>query len=221
LRGENSSARTFFTITASATPSCKPSRAPMDPCRSRRRRRRTDACVAETRSAAYVHRGRCPSRRRLASRTTPRTRVVQADFLKYPLTRAPHVIAGNLPFQLTTAMLRRLLHGPGWTDAVLLVQWEVTRRRAAVGGATMMTAQWWPWFEFGLVQWVSAPSFTPQPSVDGGLMTISRRADSRTAAWSLPMPGVSFSRHPGWAPSCQARSDIVALASFVAIYAGN
>ncbi len=110
-------------------------------------------------------------------RTTPCTRVVPADFLKYPLPRAPHVIVGNLPFHLTTATLRRILHGPGWTDAVLLVQSEVARRRAAVGGATMMTAQCWPWFEFGLVRRVSASSFRPQPSVDRGLMTISRRAD--------------------------------------------
>jgi 23S rRNA (adenine-N6)-dimethyltransferase len=74
-------------------------------------------------------------------------------------------------------MLRRILHGPGWTDAVLLVQWEVARRRAAVGGATMMTAQWWPWFEFALVRKVSADAFRPKPCVDGGLMTISRRAE--------------------------------------------
>ena len=41
----------------------------------------------------------------------------------------------------------------------------------------MMTAQWWPWFEFGLVRKISASSFRPQPSVDGGLTTISRRSD--------------------------------------------
>jgi 23S rRNA (adenine-N6)-dimethyltransferase len=114
---------------------------------------------------------------RLHKRTAPSTRVVDADFLTYRLPRTPHIIVGNLPFHLTTAMLRRVLHGPGWTDAVLLVQWEVARRRAAVGGATMMTAQWWPWFEFALVRRVSADSFRPKPSVDGGLMTIRRRAD--------------------------------------------
>jgi 23S rRNA (adenine-N6)-dimethyltransferase len=118
---------------------------------------------------------------RLAARTTPCTRVVRSDFLRYPLPRGPHVIVGNLPFHLTTAILRRILHGPGWTNAALLVQWEVARRRAAVGGATMMTAQWWPWFEFGLVRKVSASSFWPRPSVDGGLMTISRRTDPLVA----------------------------------------
>jgi 23S rRNA (adenine-N6)-dimethyltransferase len=40
----------------------------------------------------------------------------------------------------------------------------------------MMTAQWWPWFEFALVRKVSRHAFRPPPSVDAGLMTITRRA---------------------------------------------
>lgn len=83
--------------------------------------------------------------RSLRARTVPSTTVVESDFLRWPLPNHPHVIVGNLPFHQTTAMLRRILHAPHWTHAVLLVQWEVARRRAAVGGATMMTAQWWPW----------------------------------------------------------------------------
>ncbi|CDP84667.1 MULTISPECIES: 23S ribosomal RNA methyltransferase Erm [Mycolicibacterium] len=113
--------------------------------------------------------------RRLADRTS--AEVVSADFLRYRLPAAPHVVVGNLPFHLTTVILRRLLHEEGWTDAILLVQWEVARRRACVGGATMMTAQWWPWFEFGLARKVSADAFRPRPSVDAGLLTIKRRAE--------------------------------------------
>lgn len=113
--------------------------------------------------------------RRLADRTA--ATVVAVDFLHYRLPITPHVVVGSLPFHLTTAILRRLLHGPGWTDAVLLMQWEVARRRAAVGGATMMTAQWWPWFEFGLARKVSADAFRPRPGVDAGLLTIKRRGE--------------------------------------------
>ncbi|MFC7960750.1 23S rRNA (adenine(2058)-N(6))-methyltransferase Erm(46) [Rhodococcoides kroppenstedtii] len=111
----------------------------------------------------------------LRHRVDSSTTVVDGDFLRYRLPRAPHTIVGNLPFHHTTAMLRRILHAEHWTAAVLLVQWEVARRRAAVGGATMMTAQWWPWYEFGLVGRVSASAFTPRPGVDAGLMTIARR----------------------------------------------
>ncbi|MFC9972404.1 23S ribosomal RNA methyltransferase Erm [Spirillospora sp. NPDC127200] len=112
----------------------------------------------------------------LARRTSPATTVVADDFLRHRLPRTPHVLVGNLPFHQTTAMLRRVLHGGHWTDAVLLVQWEVARRRAGVGGATLMTAQWWPWYGFRLVQRVPAAAFRPRPGVDGGLLTITRRA---------------------------------------------
>ncbi|PSL00231.1 23S rRNA (adenine-N6)-dimethyltransferase [Murinocardiopsis flavida] len=118
---------------------------------------------------------------RLARRTRPATTIVQADFLAYATPATPHVLVGNLPFHQTTAMLRRVLHAPGWTDAVLLVQWEVARRRAGVGGATMMTAQWWPWFDFRLVQRVPAAAFRPRPNVDGGLMTVARRSSPLVA----------------------------------------
>ena len=72
-------------------------------------------------------------------------------------------------------MLRRILHAPGWTDAVLLTQWEVARRRAGVGRSTMMTTQWAPWFAFTLHGRVPARAFTPRPGVDGGIITIHRR----------------------------------------------
>ncbi|WP_158842584.1 23S ribosomal RNA methyltransferase Erm [Saccharothrix deserti] len=115
--------------------------------------------------------------RDLRKRVGPGTSVVHADFLRHRLPSTPHVLVGNLPFHLTTAMLRRIVHADHWTDAVLLVQWEVARRRAGVGGATMMTAQWWPWYSFDLARRVPAAAFHPRPSVDGGLMTVTRRAD--------------------------------------------
>ncbi|GAA2970356.1 23S rRNA (adenine-N6)-dimethyltransferase [Actinokineospora diospyrosa] len=115
---------------------------------------------------------------RMAERLRRRTTadVVTADFLRYPPLPRPHVLVGNLPFHQTTALLRHILRLPAWTHAVLLTQWEVARKRAAVGGATMMTAQWWPWFDFHLVARVPARAFRPHPTVDGGLFTITRRS---------------------------------------------
>lgn len=113
--------------------------------------------------------------RRLRARL-PAATIVHGDFLQYRLPAEPHAVVGNLPFHLTTAVLRKLLHAPHWTDAVLIVQWEVARRRAGVGGATMMTAQWSPWYEFGLAGRIPASAFTPRPSVDAGLLTITRRS---------------------------------------------
>src|SRR5699024_10292228 len=47
-------------------------------------------------------------------------------------------------------------------------------KRAGVGGSTMMTAQWAPWFDFRLAGRVPADAFDPKPSVDGGILTIDR-----------------------------------------------
>lgn len=121
-------------------------------------------------TAVEIDAGRASAlRRRL-----PDVRVERADFLHYRLPATPHVLVGNLPFSQTTAILRRILHAPSWTDAILLVQWEVARRRAGVGGASMMTAQWWPWFTFEQAGRVPADAFTPRPGVDGGLLVIRR-----------------------------------------------
>lgn len=112
--------------------------------------------------------------RRLRERL-PRIDVIIGDFLDHRLPHRPFVVVGNLPFHQTTAILRRVLHAPGWTDAILLVQWEVACRRAGVGGATMMTSQWAPWFEFELHGRVPARAFTPRPGVDGGILAMRRR----------------------------------------------
>ncbi|MFC4554016.1 23S ribosomal RNA methyltransferase Erm [Georgenia faecalis] len=106
-------------------------------------------------------------------RALPHVRVEHADVLRYPLDAS--VVAGNVPFHLTTPILRRLLTHGEWHRAVLLTQWEVARKRAGVGGRTMMTAQTAPWFEFTLEGRVAARWFTPVPSVDGGLLGITRR----------------------------------------------
>jgi 23S rRNA (adenine-N6)-dimethyltransferase len=110
----------------------------------------------------------------LRRRLGPRARVVRADLLRFPIEGHRNVVS-NVPFGITTALLRRLLDQRGWTSAVLLVQWEVARKRAAVGGTTLLTASWWPWFEFALAGRVPAAAFRPRPSVDGGLLVVRRR----------------------------------------------
>jgi 23S rRNA (adenine-N6)-dimethyltransferase len=87
------------------------------------------------------------------------------------------VVVGNIPFHLTTPILRRLLSTGSWQHAVLLTQWEVARKRAGVGGGTMLTAQALPWFDFRLDGRVPASGFSPRPAVDGGILVIERRSE--------------------------------------------
>jgi 23S rRNA (adenine-N6)-dimethyltransferase len=103
-----------------------------------------------------------------------RVHVVQADMLRFrPVV--PNVVS-NVPFGITTPVLRHLLGQRAWSTAVLLLQWEVARKRAAVGGTTLLTASWWPWYEFALAGRVPASAFRPRPGVDGGILVICRRS---------------------------------------------
>ncbi|MFF5566235.1 23S ribosomal RNA methyltransferase Erm [Streptomyces sp. NPDC012623] len=126
------------------------------------------------------------------ARTPGNVTVVRADILRYRLPEHPHVVVGNIPFHVTTPIIKRLLTADHWHTAVLLVQWEVARRRAGVGGASMLTAAWWPWYEFELRSRVPARSLRPVPSVDGGLFTVRRGTDPLAAERG---PYQDFVRH--------------------------
>lgn len=101
-------------------------------------------------------------------------RVVQTDLLRFRFPAGRYNVVGNLPYSITTRTLRMLLNESGWDAAVLIVQWEVARKRSA---ATMLSASWWPWYDIELVRRVPAGSFRPVPRVDGGVIQLTRRAE--------------------------------------------
>ena len=145
----------------------------IDPRRVRRLRQRFGDSGSGSGSGSGRDRDR--DRDRASDGAGSGVHIVQADVLRHRFPAAPHVVVGNVPFHLTTAIIRKLLSEHGWTSAVLIVQWEAARRRAGVGGASMLTASWWPWYDFGLVRRIPASAFRPVPSVDAGLLTMRRR----------------------------------------------
>ena len=112
----------------------------------------------------------------------PHVAIAEGDILRHAPPVGSYDVVCNVPFHITTAVMRRLLALPGWQSAILITQWEVARKRAGVGGGTQLTAQWWPWFNFSLQRRISATSFTPRPSVDAGLLCVQRRAHPLAAA---------------------------------------
>jgi 23S rRNA (adenine-N6)-dimethyltransferase len=115
--------------------------------------------------------------RSLDRRTGPHVCISEGDILRHAPPRNSTIVS-NVPFNITTPVLRHLLAAPGWERAVLVIQWEVARKRAGIGGATQMTAQWWPWYHFRLDRRIASAAFQPRPSVDGGLLQIDRRRPS-------------------------------------------
>ena len=116
-------------------------------------------------------------RREARRRRMPNVSVVCCDALAYRMPRRPFRAVGSLPFGATTAILRHLLDdaGSGLRRADLVVQWEVARKRAALPPTTMLSTSWAPWWTFAVVRRLPADSFRPVPSVDAGVLRVTRR----------------------------------------------
>jgi 23S rRNA (adenine-N6)-dimethyltransferase len=110
--------------------------------------------------------------RTLRRRFGSSVRVVQTDMLRFRFPAEPHNVVSNVPYSITTALLRRLLQEVRWETAVLMMQFEVARKRA---GSSSLTASWWPWYDITLVRRVPASAFRPVPNVDSGIMRLRRR----------------------------------------------
>jgi 23S rRNA (adenine-N6)-dimethyltransferase len=136
-------------------------------------------------SAALVRRGaqvlaveRDPSlteRLRAKFATWPAVTVVEADVLKTPWPAKPFRVVANIPFGITTKILRHLLDSDVLARADMIVQAEVARKRGTGGRGTLLNACWEPWFEFGTGARIPAAAFRPRPRVDAAVLIVTRR----------------------------------------------
>jgi 23S rRNA (adenine-N6)-dimethyltransferase len=136
-------------------------------------------------SAALVRRGaqvlaieRDPSlaeRLRAKFATWPAVTVVEADVLETPWPAGPFRVVANIPFGITTKILRHLLNSDVLARADLIVQAEVARKRGTSGRGTLLNACWEPWFEFGTGARIPAAAFRPRPRVDAAILIVTRR----------------------------------------------
>ena len=108
--------------------------------------------------------------------TWPSVTVAEADVLTAPLPTEPFRVVANIPFGITTKILRRLMDDDGGlTRADVIVQAEVARKRGTGGRGTLLNACWEPWFEFGTGARIPAIAFRPKPRVDAAILIIVRR----------------------------------------------
>ncbi len=71
---------------------------------------------------------------RLSARFGSRVQVVQGDALELPLPTRPWRAVGNLPYNVATPILRRVVASEHWRRAVFMLQKEVADRLVAAPG---------------------------------------------------------------------------------------
>jgi len=106
--------------------------------------------------------------------------VVQADILRFDVSRyfpaGGEVVAGNIPYNLTGELIRKLLDAPPRPRRLsLVVQKEVAERWTATTAASLATVAVQVFAIPRTVMTIPATSFTPVPKVDSALVILDVR----------------------------------------------
>jgi 23S rRNA (adenine-N6)-dimethyltransferase len=107
-----------------------------------------------------------------------RVEVIEGDAVRVPLPKESFRVVANVPFAVTTALLRRLLDDPRipLQRADLVLQWEVAKKRTGRPRSSL-SASWSPWWRFRLGRRLPRTAFHPRPAVDAGVLVVERRRD--------------------------------------------
>lgn len=106
--------------------------------------------------------------------------VVRTDILRFNVRSAfpagKEIVAGNIPYNLTGALIRKLLDDPPRPRRLsLVVQKEVADRWTASSGASLATVAVQVFAEARLLVTIPAAAFTPPPRVDSALVRLDVR----------------------------------------------
>jgi 23S rRNA (adenine-N6)-dimethyltransferase len=124
-------------------------------------------------------------RQRLAGR--PNVACHRADFLTFPLPTTPYRVVSNVPYAITAALVRKLLHAARPPDdAILIVQREAAEKFAGTPRETQFSLLHKPWFEISIAGAVARRDFVPAPRVHSVLLRIRRRDAPLIADRSAP-----------------------------------
>jgi 16S rRNA (adenine1518-N6/adenine1519-N6)-dimethyltransferase len=112
----------------------------------------------------------------------PDVRILEADVLTVSLgalAGGPYVLAGNVPYYITTPILFHALEPPRPDVAVYLVQREVADRMAAAPGSKIygaLSVNLQAFLQVTVVRTVGPRSFHPPPAVDSAIVKVVPRA---------------------------------------------
>lgn len=111
----------------------------------------------------------------------PNFTLVHADIMEFDFNSLPPPvkIIGNLPYNLTSPILKKICDATNWTTAVIMVQKEVGDRLGAVPGTTdygALTVGISLYAEIERIFELSEASFDPRPRVKSCVMRLKRRS---------------------------------------------
>jgi len=109
------------------------------------------------------------------TRESANVEIIQGDILR--LDVSGDIVAGNIPYNLTGALIRKLLDKPPRPRRLsLVVEKEVAERWTAPTGASLATVAVHVFAEPRILFTIPASSFAPPPKVDSALVVLEVRS---------------------------------------------
>ncbi|MFA8439704.1 23S ribosomal RNA methyltransferase Erm [Pueribacillus sp. YX66] len=106
------------------------------------------------------------------------TVIIQQDILKISLPREPFVVVSNIPYAITTPIMKMLLNKPssGVQRGVIVMEKGAAKRFTSNFVKDPYIIAWRMWFDIRYVKGISRKNFSPPPRVDSAMITINRKA---------------------------------------------
>lgn len=106
----------------------------------------------------------------------PHVTILSGDFLRMPLPHGPYKVFANIPFNITSAIVARLIgEGRPPEEAYLTMQKEAAEMYLGKPHETLRTVLMKPWFEPELVYRFRRGDFVPAPRVDVVMLRLRKR----------------------------------------------
>src|SRR5689334_2930332 len=109
--------------------------------------------------------------------------IVEKDFLGYSFGTSEYKIFANIPYNLTSLIVRKILYErSNLTESYLILQKEAAKKFSGCPGETLVSILAKPFFEFQILFQLRRTDFWPVPNVDSVLLVIKRRKRPLVAA---------------------------------------
>jgi 23S rRNA (adenine-N6)-dimethyltransferase len=99
-----------------------------------------------------------------------------ADFLRFHINESSYKVFSNIPFNVTSAIMRKLLYGKEPPkEAYLIMQKEAAEKFSGKPLETQFSILAKPWARFAIIRNFKSTDFTPVPKVDIVLLHVEQR----------------------------------------------
>lgn len=107
------------------------------------------------------------------------TVIIKQDILKISLPREPFIVVSNIPYAITTPIMKKLLNNPlsNFQRGVLLMEKGAAKRFTSNYVKNPYVIAWRMWFDIRYVKGISRKNFSPPPKVDSAMVKINRKAN--------------------------------------------